>query len=81
MSVCMYVRHDKAEFPYSKDLVVFPVSRHFSGRSVPPCAGRFSLTKDFVIFLFPDTFQVISPVYRHFLDSKVSRNRKTTKFL
>ena len=34
-------------------------SKHLKGRSVPPCAGRFCPTKDFVVFLFPDTFQVV----------------------
>ena len=29
MYVCMYVCYEKAESPYSKDLVISPVSGHF----------------------------------------------------
>ena len=36
-------------------------SKHLKGRSVPPCTSRFCLTKDFVVFLFLDTFRTQCP--------------------
>ena len=44
-------KHLKGRSVLNKGFCHFPVSRHFSGRSVPPCSGRVCLT-----FLFLDTF-------------------------
>ena len=51
MSDCLYLCHKKVTFPYSRDFVVSPVSRHFPC-SVTPI--RIQLILSFLLFL--DTF-------------------------
>ena len=64
-------------FPYSRDFGVSLFSdtltfqKCWKQEKQPNPLRKSLLSRDFVI----------SPVYRHFLDSKVSRNRKTTKLL
>ena len=50
------LRNLKLNWEISREIEKNPVSRHFSGRSVPPCAGRFCFNKGFCHF----------PVSRHF---------------
>ena len=62
-------------FPYSRDFVV---SLFQDTLTFQKCLETWKTTKSFEKIIIVKDFVVI-PVYRHFLDSKVSRNRKTTK--
>ena len=39
-------------------IVAYAISKHLKGRSVPRVSHVFGLTKDFVIFMFLDTFRI-----------------------
>ena len=63
------------------------LSKHLKGHSLPPVRNGFGLTKDFVVFLFLDSFHIQWPPCRGFpseviwgpLIKKVSRKRKHDK--
>ena len=63
---CIYRKHPRAR-AYSVGFL-YNLSKHLKGCSVPPVRNGFAITKDFVVFLFLDTFRIpsVPPVHNGF---------------